>query len=420
MEVTSVAWHPKEKNIVLSCGLDGTIRIWDLLGECLFKNLVNKHVLRIVSKNGQVRIGATCCCYTPDGNKIIGGAADGSIHIWSVRKQYSRPDIVIRPSCYTINTKVRGVQEIADSIKGYAVTSITVSSDSRLLVSRNEDGIIRLWDLRRSQSQIETPLMEITGVHNIYPAANVDFSPDNKWLACGTSVDRNNPEQRSTLSLFQIPSIPAFSLGTQIPQPMQPSKKLVIGISGIKESISAICVKWQPNTNQIFCTTSSGCTKVFFDPRFSKKGALLTAGRAPPRPKDPVDEVIGTIYNPNSLPMFRNTEGMFGPKRGREYEKKLEAQKAKVPERPAKSGPGSKDNMSFFFTQHVMSGRAVDQSRGENPREALLKYDSMAKSDPIFFNKAYVDTQPAQILHSQTAEEEREDFKKKQRKSLDV
>ena len=420
MEVSGVAWHPKEKNIVISCGFDGTIRVWDLLGECLFKNLINKHVLRVISKNGQVRIGATCCCFSPDGSKIIGGAADGSIHIWNVRKQYSKPDIVIRPACYTINTKVRGVQEIADSIKGYSVTSVTVSSDSRLLASRNEDGLVRLWDLRRPQSQIEKPLMEITGVNNIYPSANVEFSPDNTWLACGTSIDRKNPEQRSTLSLYQIPTIPSFSPGNPASEPMQPKNKVIIGISGAKSDMSAIYVKWQPNTNQIFCTTSTGSTKVFFDPRFSTKGALLTAGRAPPRPKDPVDEVIGTIYNPNALPMFRNTDGMLGPKRGREYEKKLAAQKAKIPERPSKSGPGTKDNMSFFFTQHVMNGRAVDKSRAENPREALLKYDSAAKADPIFFKSAYVATQPDQMLHTQTAEEEQEEFKKRMRKSLDI
>jgi WD40 repeat protein len=72
---------------------------------------VNKYVLKINSKNGQARIGATCCCFSSDGNKMIGGAADGSIHIWNVRKVYSRPDIVIRPSCYNVDTKgARGVQ----------------------------------------------------------------------------------------------------------------------------------------------------------------------------------------------------------------------------------------------------------------------------------------------------------------------
>jgi WD40 repeat protein len=92
--------------------------------ECTFGKLINKNVLKIQSKNGQNRIAATCCCYSPDGNKHIAGAADGSIHIWNVKKQYFRPDIVIRPSCYVVDVKARGVQEIADSIKGFNVNSV--------------------------------------------------------------------------------------------------------------------------------------------------------------------------------------------------------------------------------------------------------------------------------------------------------
>lgn len=42
--------------------------------------------------------------------------------------------------------------------------------------------------------------------------------------------------------------------------------------------------------------------------------------------------------------------------------------------------------------------------------------DEQAKKDPIFFGRAYDKTNPKNILHSQTAEEEQEEFKKKQRK----
>jgi WD40 repeat protein len=44
MEVTGVAWHPIDKNIVLTSSLDGSVRIWDLLGESTFGNLCSKHV----------------------------------------------------------------------------------------------------------------------------------------------------------------------------------------------------------------------------------------------------------------------------------------------------------------------------------------------------------------------------------------
>lgn len=164
MEVSSVAWHPKERNIVMTAGLEGALRLWDLTGETTFGNLINKHVLKIQSKNGQSRIGATSCCFSSDGNKMIAGAADGSVHIWNVRKIYARADLVIRPACYNVNIKTRGVQEIADSMKGFGVTSVVASPDGKLLASRNEDGAVRLWDLRRGQAQIDKPVMELTGV----------------------------------------------------------------------------------------------------------------------------------------------------------------------------------------------------------------------------------------------------------------
>ena len=156
MEVTGVAWHPIDKNTVLTSSLDGSLRIWDLLGESTFGNLCSKHVLKIRGVTGQNRVGATSCCYTPNGEwvterergnadliwpdlwhdltvlyfvywtirfftywiyiphtllnfllhppylysstglRMIGGANDGSIHIWQERKSYSKPDLLIR------------------------------------------------------------------------------------------------------------------------------------------------------------------------------------------------------------------------------------------------------------------------------------------------------------------------------------
>ena len=145
---------------------------------------------------------------------------------------------------------------------------------------------------------------------------------------------------------------------------------------------------------------------------------MLTAGRPIRREPDPADQVIGEIYNPNALPMFRNTDGMFGPKRGREHQSKLEKAKMKVPERPAGNGPGKKENNSFFFTQHVMSGRKVDNSGAENPRDALLKMDEITKKDPKYVLSAYAATQPQTELHTETYEEEKESFKKKQKRDI--
>ena len=47
-------------------------------------------------------------------------------------------------------------------------------------------------------------------------------------------------------------------------------------------------------------------------------------------------------------------------------------------------GPGVKENQSFFFTQFVMKDRIVDNSRVEDPREALLKLDAETKKNPLY------------------------------------
>lgn len=42
--VTGGQWHPTEKNIMMTCSYDGTMRIWDLNGKTTFEMLINMHV----------------------------------------------------------------------------------------------------------------------------------------------------------------------------------------------------------------------------------------------------------------------------------------------------------------------------------------------------------------------------------------
>lgn len=86
-----------------------------------------------------------------------------------------------------------------------------------------------------------------------------------------------------------------------------------------------------------------------------------------------------------------------------------------VPHKPVESGPGSRMNTSFFFTNYVTSGGTLKSSREEDPREALLKMDALAKQDPLFTGKAYKETQPQTILSTMTFEQEQEEFTKKQK-----
>lgn len=160
MEVTGVYWHPTNKDIILSSSLDGTLRIWDLTGEAAFGNLVNKHVLKIRSliaaAAGLTRIGGTSCTISPNGKYYIGGATDGSIHIWYEKKIYSRADVVIK-SAHGVGSS------------NSFVTCVLVTSDNLNLISRGDDGSIKVWDLKRTQS----PIKVFSGYPNIYQTANM-------------------------------------------------------------------------------------------------------------------------------------------------------------------------------------------------------------------------------------------------------
>ena len=382
MEVTCVNWHPQEKNIVMTSSLDGTLRIWDLTGDQHFNMLVNKHVLKIRATSGGAngRIGATSCTFTPNGNKMIGGASDGTIHIWNEKKIYSKADIVLK------------------AINESEITFVMISKDSTTLVSRSLSGTIMIWDLRRTQN----PLKVIDGIPNIYPTANVEFNPDESLICCGTtnpSMKRGDPDKKSLLCFFNVK-------GNSI----DPCMKIVI-------PGSAIVVKWPAILNQLFVTTSSGYTKVFYDHDISKKGAILTAIKAPKREKNDFafSSSGGEIIVPNALPMFREES---------QLKRKIKDMKDpvlnKIPERQLDKGPiNNRNNNSFFFQNYVMSGRTIDNSRTEDPREALLKHADTAANDPIFFGRAYSDTQPVTKLHDISFEEEQEQFKKRQKQILE-
>lgn len=208
---------------------------------------------------------------------MIGGATDGSIHIWNTHKHYSRADIVIQNA----NAFEQDVPVI--SVRASPV-------DRGTFASRGEDGTLRVWDIRTPK----TPVKTLARSRNVYPTANVEFSPDGATLCCGTSPSREGGT--AMLFFFDI-------------SPRGPKEKgetpACLGIA-VGNDCSAIFVVWQPKTNQIICSTSSGKTRIFFDPRISVKGAVLTAGRNPKRVSDPSDyAAVGDIYAPNALPMYR-------------------------------------------------------------------------------------------------------------------
>jgi len=399
MEVTGAQWHPSAKGVLLTSSMDGSLRIWDLAGEANFGNLCNQHVLKIRGKSGQPRVGARCCTYSLDGSMMIGGATDGTIHIWKTKKHYTRADFIIEQA--NIFSPESAVMSVVPS-----------PCNPHVYASRGEDGTLRLWEINKKVSSMKKPrvLRTFSKVDNLYPTANVAFSPDGSLLCCGTSPPTGSSAGKSMLYFFDLHT---KKFSEKVPRVEEGMVAACLGVAVGSEE-SAIFVQWQAKSNQVFCSTSAGFVRVFFDPRISEKGAVITAGRAPKREKDPSDySVMGEIYNPHALPMYKQ-ESLQDAKR-KKAEQRKDPVVSKIPVKQiAGRGPNA-NNQSFFFTKYVMEGRTKNTTGMEDPREALLKMDALAADDPIFFGRAYEKNQPVKEMHTETFEEEQEQFKKRQK-----
>lgn len=445
MEVTCVAWHPSDKNACMTGSLDGTLRLWDLAGPMSLGMLQNKAVLKLRTAPGQPqgRLGVTACAYSHDGKVLVAGCADGSLHTWSS----------------TVLTRTLSVLRPAHSgpLSGLA----TSAAQGGLLASRGA-GVLLLWSVEEivkssvgMQSKAALPFMRAEGLGVTHSAAGMEFSPDGGLVLAGADAPSggdgggegsDDGPAKSLLCFFEVPVRAAAS---------KPRAGAAAGGSGSKAAVppplaatapslclavpgALVALKWARVTNQIVCSSSLGLVRVFFDPALSSKGALLSAGRAPPRKKDPADFAgVGTIFAPHALPMFREAD--MGDLRKRVSDDKKDAVKQKIPAR-APQGPSLRENGSFFFTQYVSGGKKVgavynaftlyqhlailsnpplspqtqvDPSQREDPREALLKLDALTKQDPVFLGRAYASTQPTASFHSRTLEDEAEEVNAK-------
>ena len=169
---------------------------------------------------------------------MLGGATDGSIHIWNAKKHYTRADYIIE------NANVFDSQA--------AVMSIVPSPcNPHVYASRGEDGTLRLWEINKKFSSVKKPkvLRTFSKVENIYPTANVDFSPDGSFLCCGTSPSPNSSEQKSMLYFFDLKMKKSPE---KVPRAIEDVVTPCLGIVVSSED-SAIFVQWQQKSNQIFC-----------------------------------------------------------------------------------------------------------------------------------------------------------------------
>jgi WD40 repeat protein len=402
--VTDVAWHPLEKDKVMTASIDGSARMWNLSsGKTAFKKLKCDSVYRAKNSKG-IRTAVTACAYHPSGREICLGTADGSIQIWDATRVKPRPDKVIYD--------VHGT--------GKAICFVGYSHDGKRLVSRSsDDTAAKVWEARRV-SRSSRPILVAGGLPCLFDGSNCAFSPDGSVLVAGTSVEPlrkknsgNHAAARGTIRFYRIP--PEGSAQSDEAQDS------LLELEAAPPGASIVKASWHHKLNQIFVAASDGSCRVFYDERLSKRGALLTTSKGVKRkddlslllesraPQGSVGLGANKIIAPHSLPMYRDEKQGAGKRKREELKDPVKSKRPQAPEGGVKTG--GQTSASVNFTQFVVKSTIKNKNiAGKDPREELFKY-SEGKS---FSSKAYEGDQE-RVLASKTAEQEEEDMKSKKK-----
>jgi WD40 repeat protein len=339
----NAVWSPTEKDIFMTSGADSTIRIWDV--EKI--QFTQKTVIKLKTAQGH-KTAVNYCNYSKDGKSIFGGCEDGSIQVFGVKGQYSRPSLAIR-----------------EAHMG-EITGMAFHEDGVTIASRAMDDTMKLWDIR----QTKQPVAVFSDLMN-YGNTNCSFSPDGNLLFTGTCVKRG---EGTGLLVFYDKTL----------------RKRVKQI-GIEKGASVVATLWHPKINQIVVGTSASKAHVFYNPELSKNGALLSVTRAA-RVPDPNDyEPPHEVHTPSGPTIWIENPHL----KRRELSSRFDPRKhAKLEPSQIENGPGRNGRLGSSVTQYLMQNYIrKDTSRDEDPREALLKYDQEAKENPYWF-AAYQKTQP--------------------------
>lgn len=359
--VTECLWHPLKPTYFLSSSLDSTVRVWDLEGRLvgLDRQLGHKTIHKSRNSN-YTKIGVDCCAWAPNGNLIFGGCRDGSIQLWETNKGNS-------------------VQPKLSNYKAHQgeITSLKVFADNERLISRSQDGTLKLWDIRHFSQPIYSWIL---------PCCNykiqVDLSPDERFIVTGTS-----PEDRENESYLAIVSTSNYEIVSQIPY-----EKPIIA------------VKWHKEFNEIFIGSADAELKVLFKPRVSQ-GGVIDCLKRKSREIDISEPLLSKpIVTPYSLSQFRTNYTSKEKMHIKLREDPVLSQKPKEP----LFDPGHDGRMSGIntVTQYILRSIHAKARPEDDPREAILSYNPQADKNRDYVDSAYKKTQPKPIfdLNNETFE----------------
>ncbi|KAK6522366.1 hypothetical protein TWF281_002932 [Arthrobotrys megalospora] len=362
-EVLGGTWHPTDKNLLVTCSSDSTVRIWDVNQKRQQKEVIV--VKSRTAKGGRTRV--MCVKWddpTQGGKKLLAaGSQDGGLTLWGGDGPFNRP--------------MAAVEEAHE--KEIGVSSVAFSKDGNLLVSRGLDGTVKSWDTRK----FKKPIMTRTDLPTNSQNTTISFSPDSSSVLTSDS---------------------AGNLHFLSPATLRSEKTIQITPSPVISSV------WHPRLNQIFTTSADATVKILYSPKSSTRGAITVLGNALKKrhfdddPSLTTDIATGmnadAIYLPNAVL----------PSKTKSLAQASALANAYKPFKPHTTPFGK----STPDEEHIRKNVALSGMRDEDPREALLRYADKAKNDPMFTG-AWRDTQPVTIYSNEREEEEEEEEERTKR-----
>ncbi|MEP0924352.1 hypothetical protein [Leptolyngbya sp. ST-U4] len=140
--VTSVAFHP-ESNFIVSGSYDGTVRLWDMMGNP-------------VAQMGSKKFRINSVAFSPEGQSIVAGCSDNFLRLWDLKG----------------NAIVSPPQDDAGHLTEI-VTSVAVSPNGQWVVSGDSQGKLCLWNTQGNLVSSSNKVYES-------PVRAISFSPDSK------------------------------------------------------------------------------------------------------------------------------------------------------------------------------------------------------------------------------------------------
>ncbi|KAJ6232350.1 gastrulation defective protein [Anaeramoeba flamelloides] len=372
--LSGVKWHPRIKRNFLTWSYDSTARIWDAEDKTSQISL-----LRHRDRRGR-KIGVSSLDMKSDGKLIATGCLNGVIYLWDNKAPFRKA-----------TRKITDAHVDKESGSNHIIISdLKFAKSKQLLLSRATDNTIKIWDLRKTSK----PLKVLDDLLLDSDQMEVLFSPDEKYIVTGTSIEtyvceENNDrvESRKQISKFKQNSergtgnlmffnSTTFELERQYPV--------------CNESLTRI--KWHPKINQIIVGAKDSNVHVLYDPKISKKGALLTVNNKVKKQK--TESGVGQdVYRPQDLD---NVKGMK-TKRRRRRRGYVEPTKRFEPKAPI-YGKGHSGMLGDNVTKRVMKKFVKNEALDNDPRNAFLKHHDV-DSKPYFF-KVLKKNQPNSIFYN--------------------